>query len=94
MNENTLKLQQDLYHILYNDQPPDQKSNLKKGHTKGVVMLDKNEGVWIVHSIPNFPIVGQHYYPLTGTVYGQSVLCISLNYTNLDHVGKELKTES
>lgn len=41
--------------ILYNDSPPNGPSNGKYGHTKGAVMADKDQGFWLVHSVPNFP---------------------------------------
>lgn len=76
---------------MYNDEPPDKRGNPKKGHTKGVVLLDKSEGIWLIHSVPHFPNISERFFPITGIVYGQSFLCISLNYTNLDKVGKGTK---
>lgn len=74
---------------MYNDQPPNVHPNGKKGHTKGIVLGNEAGGLWIIHSVPLFPPVeGIYSYPFTGTIYGQSFLCISLNATNLDHVGK------
>lgn len=77
-----------MFHILYNDEPPTQKPKPKKGHTKGVVLGNENGGIWVVHSVPHLPNISERYYPLTGIVYGQSVLCVSLNVTNLNKVGK------
>ncbi|KAJ8976824.1 hypothetical protein NQ317_011820 [Molorchus minor] len=79
--------------ILYNDQPPNRKINKNKGHNKGVVMIDKsNTGFWLVHSVPHFPQIGRAYiYPKTGAKYGQSFLCISMNFINLNKVGIQLQ---
>ncbi|CAK9810420.1 unnamed protein product [Anthophora plagiata] len=94
---------------LYNDSPPcapDPSYNY--GHTKGVVMANKDRGFWLIHSVPNFPpvptagehtrliknenisIAGKYDYPDSGTHYGQSFLCISLDSNQFDIVGKQL----
>ncbi|KAK9753894.1 Deoxyribonuclease II [Popillia japonica] len=83
----------DLIYILYNDQPPNKRPNDNKGHTKGVVVGDEDGGFWLIHSVPNFPSKpedGSYIYPLTGSLYGQSFLCISLNSDNLNNIGKQL----
>lgn len=56
-------------------------------------MLVGNEGggFWLIHSVPKFPPspeAGPYVYPLTGSFYGQSFLCISLNSENLNNVGE------
>lgn len=76
--------------IMYNDEPPEEKSDEARGHTKGVVAGNQNGGFWLVHSVPKYP--GNDYtsytYPPTGHLYGQSFLCISLETTkDLDDVG-------
>jgi deoxyribonuclease-2 len=49
-------------------------------------------GFWMVHSVPKFPpALGESYdYPHTGTIYGQSFLCISFTAEQIDYVGKQL----
>lgn len=74
---------------MYNDQPPEHRSQANKGHTKGVVLADKTGGLWLIHSVPNFPLLSSNYtYPRTGAEYGQSFLCISLDLKNLNAVGE------
>ncbi|CAH0560064.1 unnamed protein product, partial [Brassicogethes aeneus] len=83
---------ENIFHILYNDQPPVGETSEVKGHTKGVVLANENGGIWLIHSTPHFPPIGRGYsYPKTGTVYGQSFLCISLDVSNLNEVGQQLK---
>lgn len=78
-----------MFYILYNNEPPNGSSNSKKGHTKGIVLANSQGGIWLVHSVPHFPEIGPNYtYPSTGAVYGQSILCISLDLINLDKIGK------
>lgn len=76
---------------MYNDEPPTKKPNSNRGHTKGVVFGHaNNSGTWLVHSVPKFPPKRQdgYSYPQTGTVYGQSFLCISFDFVTLNEVGK------
>ncbi|KAI4483017.1 hypothetical protein M0804_008072 [Polistes exclamans] len=49
------KIANNLLWILYNDDPPNSSVVGKYGHAKGVVATDKNQGFWMIHSVPNFP---------------------------------------
>ena len=60
------------------------------GHTKGVVFFDKNNGFWLIHSIPKFPPADTYSYPDSGTIYAQSILCLSFNYNQLSKIGTQL----
>lgn len=75
--------------IMYNDEPPEQKSDETNGHTKGVVAGNSEGGFWLVHSVPKYPPsdYSNYSYPPTGHLYGQSFLCISMNAGDLDSVG-------
>lgn len=44
----------------------------------------------MVHSVPKFPMINttSYKFPMSGTVYGQSFLCISMLQGNLNEVGK------
>lgn len=73
---------------MYNDQPPQGDKSSSKGHTKGVVVANQSEGFWLIHSVPHFPFSQTGYvYPKTGTHFGQSLLCITLNLDQLNNVG-------
>lgn len=82
--------------MFYNDQPPNQPYTEKDGHTKGIVAGNSEGGFWLVHSLPKFPLVNvtTYGYPKSGTMYGQSFLCISMEQQVLDSVGNYLKNES
>lgn len=87
-------------YILYNDEKPragsggSWKDNSGSGHTKGVVLLDKNQGFWLVHSTPKFPPVrqaGQYYYPSSGTANGQNFICITFPLNRFQTIGEQLQ---
>lgn len=68
------------------------KAGTNLGHTKGVVGFSASgkQGFWLIHSTPKFPEApGSGYsFPDSGSIYGQSYLCITLDFTNLDTVGQ------
>ncbi|XP_018397926.1 PREDICTED: plancitoxin-1 isoform X2 [Cyphomyrmex costatus] len=88
--------------VLYNDDPPNRPVNAKYGHTKGVVMTNKQEGFWLIHSVPNYPPVpnsgndtkrgnqSEYDYPTSGMNNGQSFLCISVDDDQFDIIGRQL----
>ena len=87
--ENSTELQKG--YLLYNDELPksDDKSS-NHGHTKGIVNFDKEGGYWLVHSLPKFPDKTSYSYPSNGRMFGQLFLCISMNYSQLNEIGKQL----
>jgi len=76
----------DLAYMVYNDQPPYRDDIGYNGHSKGVILSKKNGGLWLVHSVPKFPLVGQDFYPTNGLVNAQMFLCLSLPTRDLDNV--------
>lgn len=92
----------ELAYILYNDQKPVTKSadglagvgGSRRGHTKGVVLLDKNRGFWLVHSTPHFPPVqkeGRFSYPSSGMVKGQNFICVTYPLERFQAIGEQLQ---
>ncbi|XP_069803590.1 deoxyribonuclease-2-alpha isoform X2 [Dendropsophus ebraccatus] len=79
-------------YVLYNDQPPVKMSNAVRGHTKGVVLLDKTQGFWLVHSTPHFPPPGSETYDWPSNAYhnGQSFICVTYPYSQFKDVGTQL----
>lgn len=79
---------------MYNDEPTNAQVDNNHGHTKGVVVANDISGFWMIHSVPKFPPDLEHGiydYPHTGTIYGQSFLCISFTGDQLGAVGKQLQ---
>ena len=70
------------FYILYNDQVPGRAvSTDSYGHAKGVVAFDGKTGLWLVHSVPNFPnSSGEGYgWPESGKKNGQVFFCLTLD---------------
>uniref|UniRef100_A0A0N5C9F8 Deoxyribonuclease II n=1 Tax=Strongyloides papillosus TaxID=174720 RepID=A0A0N5C9F8_STREA len=93
-----------LGHIMWNDELPESVStrdilnrvpfdlrfDYEFGHTKGVLFFDDTSGVYLIHSVPKFPEVSSYSYPSSGQIYGQSALCITINYNQVNIIGKQL----
>lgn len=98
---NTLKPLLDFYvlrtehfgYLLYNDEPPDQgAASSSYGHSKGVVMLDKQTGVWLSHSTPKFPTYrNRNFWPNNGNTNAQTFLCVTYPYNSFTDIGVQLK---
>ncbi|XP_031720117.1 deoxyribonuclease-2-alpha-like [Anarrhichthys ocellatus] len=99
---NTLKPLLDFYkrktedhgYMLYNDQPPDLyvRPSASFGHSKGVVMLDKQTGVWLSHSTPKFPKYRTNdFWPDSGSVNAQTFMCVTYSYDEFKEIGLQLK---
>lgn len=85
--------------LMYNDEFPNGTSSETAAHAKGVVAFDATSGFWLVHSVPRFPpapgppsaSATNYSFPVTGLRYGQTMLCISLSFSQADLVGECLK---
>lgn len=88
-----------LAYAAYNDQPPsgpDSATVDSHGHTKGVILFDEQQGVWLVHSVPDFPGYlhsGHYVFPDTGREYGQTALCITIPTNQLDTIATHLRLQ-
>lgn len=100
--KNTLKPLLDSYgkpttdfgYILYNDQPPglDDDDSSSFGHSKGVVMLEEQTGVWLSHSTPRFPTYrNKNFWPNNGNTNAQTFLCVTFPYAAFRVIGEQLK---
>ncbi|XP_015234131.1 PREDICTED: deoxyribonuclease-2-alpha-like [Cyprinodon variegatus] len=80
-------------YILYSDQPPPPYSAPSSfGHSKGVVMLDRNFGLWLSHSTPKFPTYqSAKFWPSSGNVNAQTFFCITFPYKQFKEIGMQLK---
>ncbi|XP_050537440.1 cell-death-related nuclease 7 isoform X2 [Daktulosphaira vitifoliae] len=91
----TSKMQNDtLMWLVYNDEPTNGPTSEILGHTKGIVVGNKDSGYWLVHSVPKFPQLpyqnNSYTYPKTGIRYGQSFLCLSMQPQDLNNVGNQI----
>ena len=82
----------EMFSLMYNDEHPHGPTSFTKGHTKGLVVGDRNNSIWLIHSVPHYPpFPNETYsYPHTGLLYGQTALCLSLGSSQLASVGRQL----
>lgn len=82
----------EIAYLMYNDQPPVGSKSMNHGHTKGDVCFDKTSGFWLVHSVPHFPPIpsSRYSYPESGTIFGQTFLCVTYQYSKLNDIGNQL----
>ncbi|KAL3977017.1 caspase recruitment domain-containing protein 6 [Sarotherodon galilaeus] len=90
----------DFEFVAYNDQPPKGKEEKEKktvsstyGHSKGVVMMDTTNVVWLLHSTPNFPAGDEsnNFYPDSGKKYAQIFMCVTLKSEHSAQIAQHLK---
>ncbi|CAG9857854.1 unnamed protein product [Phyllotreta striolata] len=77
-------------YVLYNNEPPQEKASMLKGHTKGVVSFDSEEGFWLVHTVPEYPTLNSSEIPKNATKLGQMFVCLSLELATFDDIGYQL----
>ena len=78
-------------YVLWNDEIPPTRSHPKpvnnsaRGHSKGVLAFNKqsNSGLYLLHSTPRFPLEGEIELPDNEREYGQTFLCVTLNYATV-----------
>ncbi|XP_076352379.1 deoxyribonuclease II [Tachypleus tridentatus] len=87
--------QQYISYIYYNDQIPAYGTKYSYGgHQKGVVAFDNTSGVWLIHSVPDFPPAPKdkrYIYPDSGLLYGQTMLCVTVNSSMANTIGLQLR---
>lgn len=86
----------DILYVVYNDQSPDIYNGSRNGHSKGVVMFDKTEGIWLLHSVPKFVenLRGGNYtFPENARENAQIFICVTFPATQLDLIAKQLRMQ-
>lgn len=57
---------------------------------KGVVMLDRQTGVWLSHSTPKFPKDHRTLWPDSANNNAQTFMCVTYSYDTFNEIGKSL----
>ncbi|XP_062975187.1 deoxyribonuclease-2-alpha isoform X2 [Elgaria multicarinata webbii] len=92
-NEARWRQEEEMAYVLYNDEPPNKLSFNVKGHTKGVILLDRTQGFWLLHSTPGFPpsLAEKEYsWPHSALSFGQTFLCVTYPYSQFKEIGNQL----
>ena len=85
--------------IAWNDEPADGSSAPSEhtAHSKGLIVYDSNaqKGIYIAHSMPKYPAFTSNgnvniLIPTAERKFGQNVLCMNLDGTNLDQIASGL----
>nr|AAF76893.1 deoxyribonuclease II beta [Homo sapiens] len=80
-------------YLIYNDGVPKPVNYSRKyGHTKGLLLWNRVQGFWLIHSIPQFPPIPEegYDYPPTGRRNGQSGICITFKYNQYEAIDSQL----
>lgn len=80
-------------YLIYNDGVPNAVNySGKYGHTKGLLLWNRVQGFWLIHSIPRFPSVPEegYDYPLTGKKNGQTGICVTFKYSQYKAIDSQL----
>ncbi|GAB2495888.1 deoxyribonuclease II family protein [Algoriphagus taiwanensis] len=92
----------DYGYVAWNDEIPPTQSQPKpknkgnKGHSKGILAFSKAQksGWYLLHSTPRFPAIGETQLPEDERKYGQTYLCVSLDYDSINQVAKLIQTQN
>ncbi|XP_028998130.2 deoxyribonuclease-2-alpha-like [Betta splendens] len=77
----------------YNDQPPVGYARTGCGHSKGIVMVDDDNVVWLLHSTPRFPFSkhSNNFFPTTGMAKAQTFICVTFPNGELKKIEQHLR---
>lgn len=92
----TTKIKKERLILMYNDELPNGTTSGEiHAHAKGVVSFvggGAQAGFWLIHSVPKFPPSpadpAGYSFPNTGTVYGQTFICVTLPLAQADLIGE------
>lgn len=61
-------------------------------YATGFLLLDKSQGFWVIHSIPEFPPFPQkgYRYPPSGQRNGQTAICLTFQYDQFAKIGNDM----
>lgn len=54
----------------------------------GALLLDQDEGFWLIHSVPEFPPHEAYSWPPNAHKYGQTLLCVSFPFDQFSKIGE------
>ncbi|XP_049627229.1 deoxyribonuclease-2-beta [Suncus etruscus] len=80
-------------YLIYNDGVPNAVNySSKYGHTKGLLLWNRVQGFWLLHSIPKFPPVATegYGYPHSGKRNGQAGICVTFKYSQFKAIDLQL----
>jgi len=78
---------------VYNDEDDQSDEASTRAHAKGIIVFDKMQGFWLVHSVPRYPQrYSEGYQLLPSYKYAQSFLCLTLPAKEFEDVGFQLGT--
>ncbi|XP_052034946.1 deoxyribonuclease-2-beta [Apodemus sylvaticus] len=83
----------DSAYLIYNDAPPASVNYSRQhGHAKGLLVWNRMQGFWLIHSVPRFPPAPEHGYdyPHSGKRYAQSGICITFKYSQYETIDSQL----
>ncbi|XP_040843160.1 deoxyribonuclease-2-beta isoform X2 [Ochotona curzoniae] len=80
-------------YLIYNDGIPKSMNYSRKyGHSKGLLLWNRVQGFWLIHSIPRFPPIPEegYAYPPSGKRNGQSGICITFKHHQYETIASQL----
>nr|BAC37579.1 unnamed protein product [Mus musculus] len=81
----------DTAYLIYNDGVPGSVNYSRQyGHAKGLLVWNRTQGFWLIHSVPKFPPVHGYEYPTSGRRYGQTGICITFGYSQFEEIDFQL----
>lgn len=76
-------------YVMYNDEIPGGSTSTTYGHSKGFLAWSAESAFWLIHSVPKYAAApsstSTYTYPSTGLEYGQSMICVSLELSQVDN---------